>query len=69
MGKKLKGFKDYADYLSYAQVCLSWMNEDEHRELYDSLQKQQRRIDPVSLMRQMSAEAHQQLAKNSGSER
>jgi len=61
MGKTLKGFKDYADYLSYAYICLAWMNADEHKKTYDMLLKQQDSIDPVTAMRRMSAEAHAKL--------
>ncbi len=57
MKQVLKGFSDYADYLSYAQVCLSWMTEAEHKKLYDDLLKQNN-INPISVMRQMSAAAH-----------
>lgn len=57
MEETLRGFKNYEDYLSYAQVCLSWMNEAEHRKLYDELLKQNN-IDPICVMRRMSAAAH-----------
>jgi hypothetical protein len=62
MKKVLKGFKDYADYLSYADVCLAWMNADEHKKTYDTLLKQQDSVDPVTAMRRMGAEAHAKLA-------
>lgn len=57
----LKGFSDYADYQSYAQVCVAWMSEAEHRHLYDFLLNQKE--DPVSVMRRMSAEAHAKMEK------
>jgi hypothetical protein len=58
MGKGLKGFKDYSDYLSHAQVLLSWMDDKEHQMFYEMLLKRQGDIDPISYMRQMSLLAH-----------
>jgi hypothetical protein len=58
MGKELKGFKDYSEYLSYAQVWLSWMDDKEHQLLYETLLTQQGEIDPISYMQQMSLLAH-----------
>jgi hypothetical protein len=54
----LKGFKSYSDYLSYARVCLSWMNEKGLKRTYNMLLKQQKDINPISYMRQMSFVAH-----------
>jgi len=54
----LKGFKSYSDYLSYARVCLSWMNEKGLKRTYHMLLKQQGNIDPINYMRQMSFVAH-----------
>jgi hypothetical protein len=54
----LKGFKDYADYLSYARVCLSWMDEKGLKRTYHMLLKQQGDMNPVRYMRQMSFVAH-----------
>jgi hypothetical protein len=58
MRKRLKGFKDYRDYLSYAQVCLSWMGHKDHQKLYEMLLKRKGEIEPLSYMRQMSLLAH-----------
>jgi hypothetical protein len=54
MGKGFTGFKDYRDYLSYAQVCLSWMGDKDHQKLYEMLLKRKGEIEPLSYMRQMS---------------
>jgi len=61
MGELLKGFKDYTDYLSYAKVYLFWMDGNEHKKIYNMLLKQQDDIHPISYMRKMSLEAHNQL--------
>jgi hypothetical protein len=63
MEKKLKGFKGYEDYLTYANVCLSWMNEAELRSAYDYLHKSQGQIDPVYHMRKMNVEWRAQCAQ------
>jgi hypothetical protein len=60
MGKGLKVFKDYRDYLSYAQVCLSWMDDKDHQKLYEMLLKRKGEIEPLSYMRQMSLLTHSQ---------
>jgi hypothetical protein len=60
MGKCLKGFKDYSDYLSYAQICLSWMDDKDHQKLYEMLLKRKEEIEPFSYMRQMSLLADSQ---------
>lgn len=54
----LKGFKGYSEYLSYARVCLSWMDEKGLKRTYNMLLKQQGDMDPISYMRQMSFVAH-----------
>jgi hypothetical protein len=61
MRKHLKGFKDYTDYLSYAEIYLFWMDGNEHKKTYDMLLKRQEDIHPISHMRKMSLEAHKQL--------
>ena len=58
MGERLKGFRDYPDYLTYAEIYLFWMNGDEHKRTYNMLLKQQGDINPISYMRQMSFVAH-----------
>ena len=58
MGKVLKGFKDYADYQGYAEILLGWYTPDEHKILYKYLLSIQDRIDPVTLMRKMKADAY-----------
>jgi hypothetical protein len=60
MGKGLKGFKDYRDYLYYAQVCLSWMDDKDHQNLYGMLLKRKGELEPLSYMRQMSLLTHSQ---------
>jgi ribosome-binding factor A len=60
MGKGLKEFKDYRDYLSYARVYLSWMDDKDHQKLYEMLLKRKGEIEPFSYMRQMSLLAHSQ---------
>ena len=60
MGKGLKGFKDYRHYLSHAQVCLSLMENKDHKKLYEMLLKRKGEIEPFSYMRQMSLLAHSQ---------
>ena len=45
----MRGFKDYTDYLSYARVCLSWMDEKGLKRTYNMLLKQQRDINPISI--------------------
>jgi hypothetical protein len=60
MGKGLKGFKDYRNYLSYAHVCLSWMDDKDHQKLYEMLLKRKGEIEPLSYMRQMSLLTHSQ---------
>ena len=60
MRKRLKGFKDYRDYLSYAQVCLSWMGDKDHQKLYEMLLKRKGEIEPLCYMRQMSLLTHSQ---------
>ena len=61
MGKRLKGFKDYADYRSYAKIYLFWMDGKEHKQTYDMLLKRQGHINPMSYMRKMNLEAHKQI--------
>ena len=64
MGKeKLKGFKDYADYLSYVEICCCWLDAGGHKLLYDYLLKVQDTVDPLTVMRRMGAEAHAKLAR------
>jgi hypothetical protein len=58
MKENLKGFKNYADYLSYARVCLSWMGENGLKRTYNMLLKQQGYINPIRYMRKMSFVAH-----------
>ena len=58
MGERLKGFRDYTDYLTYAEIYLFWMNSDEHRQTYDMLLKRQLDINPISYIRKVSLEAH-----------
>jgi hypothetical protein len=60
MEERLKGFKDYRDYLSCAQVYLSWMDDKDHQKLYEMLFKRKGEIEPFSYMRQMSLLAHSQ---------
>jgi hypothetical protein len=60
MRKGLKGFKDYRDYLFYAQVRLSCMDDKDHQKLYEMLLKRKREIEPFSYIRQMSLLAHSQ---------
>jgi len=60
MGKGLRGFKNYRDYLSYAQVCLSWMDDKDYQKLYEMLFKRKGEIEPFSYMRQMSLLAQSQ---------
>lgn len=58
MRLNLKGFKSYSEYLSYARVCLSWMDEKGLKRTYNMLLKQQGDMNPASYMRQMSFVAH-----------
>ncbi|MGD0279451.1 MAG: hypothetical protein ABSC11_09110 [Smithella sp.] len=58
MGERLKGFRDYPDYLTYAEIYLFWMNGDEHKRTYNMLLKQQGDINPISYIRKVSLEAH-----------
>jgi hypothetical protein len=58
MNKILKGFKSYADYLSYARVHLSWMGKKGLKRTYNMLLKQQGTISPIIYMRKMSFVAH-----------
>jgi len=61
MKKGLKGFRDYTDYLSYAEIYLFWMDENEHKQTYDMLLNRQGNINPISYIRTMSLDAHKQL--------
>lgn len=61
MGELLKGFKDYTDYLSYAEIYLFWMDGNERKKTYDMLLKRQGEIHPISYMRKMSLKAHNQI--------
>jgi len=56
----LQGFKNYSDYLSYARVCLSWMDDKDHQKLYEMLLKRKGELEPLSYMRQMSFLTHSQ---------
>jgi len=56
----LQGFKNYSDYLSYARVCLSWMDDKDHQKLYEMLLKRKGELEPLSYMRQMSLLTHSQ---------
>ena len=47
----LQGFKNYSDYLSYARICLSWMDDKDHQKLYEMLLKRKGEIEPLSYMR------------------
>jgi hypothetical protein len=58
MEERLKGFKDYTDYQSYAKIYLFWMDGNEHKKTYNMLLKRQGDINPISYMRQMSFVAH-----------
>jgi hypothetical protein len=58
MGERLKGFRDYTDYLTYAEIYLFWMNGDEHKQTYDILLNRQWDINPISYIRKVSLEAH-----------
>ncbi len=57
----LNGFRDYKDYLSYAEIYLFWMDGNEHKQTYDMLLGQQGNISPISYMRKMSLAFHEQL--------
>jgi hypothetical protein len=57
----LQGFKNYSDYLSYARVCLSWMDDKDHQKLYEMLLKRKGELEPLSYMRQMSLRYCQEL--------
>jgi len=61
MGEGLKGFRDYTDYLTYAEVYLFWMDANEHKQTYDMLLNRQENLDPISYMYKMNLEAHEQL--------
>ncbi len=61
MGELLKGFKDYTDYLSYAEVYLFWMDGNERQKTYDVLLNRQEVIHPIVYMRKMSLEGHNQI--------
>ena len=54
MRKGLRGFKNYRDYLSCAQVRLSWMDDKDYQKLYKMLFKRKGEIEPFSYMRQMN---------------
>ena len=56
----IQGFKNYSDYLSYARVCLSWMDDKDHQKLYEMLLKRKGELEPLSYMRQMSLLTHSQ---------
>jgi hypothetical protein len=56
----LQGFKNYSDYLSYARICLSWMDDKDHQKLYEMLLKRKGEIEPLSYMRHMSLLTHSQ---------
>jgi hypothetical protein len=58
MAKRLKGFRDYTDYLSYAKTYLYWMDGNEHKQTYDMLVTRQWEINPMSYIREMSLLAH-----------
>ncbi|MBN1471952.1 MAG: hypothetical protein JW925_09230 [Syntrophaceae bacterium] len=60
MEEKLKGFRDYTDYLYYAEVYLFWMNRSAHKKTYDFLLSRQGDINPISYLLQMSSLAHSQ---------
>ncbi|HOG10381.1 MAG TPA: hypothetical protein PK842_11095 [Smithella sp.] len=60
MGKGLKGFRDYMDYLTYAEIYLFWMDGNEHKKTYNMLMKRQGDIEPIRYMRKMSLAAHSQ---------
>ncbi len=60
MGTRLKGFRDYMDYLTYAEIYLFWMDGNEHKKTYNMLMKRQEDIEPIRYMRKMSLEAHSQ---------
>ena len=61
MGERLKGFRDYTDYLTYAEVYLFWMDANEHKQTYDMLLNHQGNLDPIRYMHKMNLEAHEQL--------
>lgn len=60
MGKGLKGFRDFKDYLSYAKIYLFWMDGSEHKKTYDYLLNRQGDTDPINYILQMSLLAHGQ---------
>ena len=61
MQEGLKGFRDYTDYLTYAEVYLFWMDANEHKQTYDILLNQQGNLDPILYIHKMNLEAHEQL--------
>jgi hypothetical protein len=61
MEERLKGFRDYTDYLTYAEIYLFWMDGNEYKQTYDMLLNRQGDINPISYIRQMSLEAHNQI--------
>ncbi len=60
MGEGLKGFRDYTDYQTYAEIYLFWMNMNEHKQTYDMLLNRQGNINPISYMLKMNLEYHKQ---------
>jgi hypothetical protein len=55
--KKLKGFKDYTDFLSYAKISLHFSDAGNGL-LYDYLLAIQDTTDPIQKMREMTAVAY-----------
>ena len=59
----LKGFKDYADFESYADLLFNKSAEWNER-LYNELLKYQETLDPVMAMRKIAAILYEQLVRN-----
>ena len=53
MRRKLKGFRDYDDYLSYAKVCVD-LSDKENRALYNYLIRHQSQVDPTLKIRELN---------------
>ena len=61
MEERLKEFRDYTDYLTCTEIYLFWMDGNEYKQTYDILLNRQEDINPISYIRQMSLEAHNQI--------
>jgi hypothetical protein len=57
----LKGFKDYAEFLSYSDILFGWFTSKQHKALYNYLLSVQALVDPVTLMRHMKVKAQEKM--------